>query len=71
MGQRMVSWFVCRFSKPATNARMWVESWLELKFFSFSVWHFVKLIVSGFLQVLQFPPLLHKLMVSANKIKLK
>ena len=32
-------------------------------------WHFLKFIVRGFLQVLWFPPLLHQLMVSANKIK--
>ena len=35
------------------------------------IWHFLKLVVRGFLWVLQFPPLLHWLIVSANKIKLK
>ena len=35
------------------------------------MWHFLKLVVRGFPWVLQFPPLLHQLMVSAYKIKLK
>ena len=36
-----------------------------------SMWHFVKLATRGFLRVHQFPPLLHWLNGSANKIKLK
>ena len=43
---------------------------LGLEFSGFSMWHFLKLVVRGFLWVLQFPSLLHRLMVSANKIKL-
>ena len=37
----------------------------------FSMWHFLKLIARGFLQVLRCPPLLHRSNGSANKIKLK
>ena len=44
---------------------------LGLEFLGFSMWHFLKLIVKGFLRVPQFPPLLHRLVVSANRIKLK
>ena len=47
------------------------ESQLGLEFSVFSMWHFHKLVVRGFLRVLWFPPLLHRLMVSANKIKLQ
>ena len=46
------------------------ESWLGLECSGFSMWHFLKL-VRGFLQVFQFPRLLHWLMVSANRIELK
>ena len=35
------------------------------------VWHFLKLVVRGFLWVLQFPPLLYWLIVSAKRINLK
>ena len=41
---------------------------LGLELSSFRMWHFLKLVV---LRVLRFPPLLHRLMVSADKIKLK
>ena len=47
------------------------EPRLGLEFSGFSMWHFLKLVVRGFLWVLQFPPLLHRVMVSANEIKLK
>ena len=47
------------------------ESWLGLEFLGFRMWHFLKLVVRGFLRVLQLSPLLHWLTVSANKIKLK
>ena len=46
------------------------ESRLGLEFSGFVMWHFLKLVVRGFLQVFGFPPLLHQLMVSTNKIKL-
>ena len=49
----------------------WFESRLGLTFSSFSMWHFLKLIVRGFLLELLFSPFLCGLMVSANKIKLK
>ena len=45
------------------------ESRLGLEFSGFSMWHFLKLVVRDFLRVLQFPPFLHRLMVSANKDK--
>ena len=42
---------------------------LGLELSGFSMWHFLKLVVRGFLQ---FPPLLHRLMVKIMvKIKLK
>ena len=44
------------------------ESHLGLEFSGFSMWHFLKLVVSGFLCILLFPPLLHQLMVSAVKL---
>ena len=47
------------------------KSQLRLEFSGFSMWHFLKLIVRSFLRVFQFPLLLHWLMVSVNKIKLK
>ena len=47
------------------------ESGLGLEFSCFSVWQFLKLVVGGFLWVLRFPPLLHRLMVSANRNKAK
>ena len=43
------------------------ESRLGLVFSSFSMWHFLKLVIRGFLQVLRFPPLLHGLMVPPIK----
>ena len=45
------------------------ESCLGLEVSGFSMWHFLKLVVEGFLQVLRFFPLLHRLMVSSNKKK--
>ena len=47
------------------------ESWLGLEFKAFVVWHCLNLVVKGFLYVLQFPPILHRLVVSANEIKLE
>ena len=47
------------------------ESRLGLDVSGFSMWHFLKLVVRGFLRVLRFPPLLYRLMISANKITLK
>ena len=35
------------------------------------VWHFLKLVVRGFLRELQFPPLPSSVHASANRIKLK
>ena len=46
------------------------ESHLGLESSGSSMWHFVKLIPRGFLQVLQLPPLLHWFNGFANKIKL-
>ena len=43
---------------------------LGLEFLRFSMWHFLTLVVKGFLRVLRFPPLLHRLMVSVNNVKL-
>ena len=47
------------------------ESHLGLESSGFSAWSFLKLVVRGFPRLLRFPPLLHRLMVSADKIKLK
>ena len=47
------------------------ESQLGLEFSGFSMWHFLKVIVRGFLWLLWFPSLLHRWKVSAHKIKLK
>ena len=46
------------------------ESRLGLELSGIRMWHFLKLVVRDFLRVLWFPPLLYRLMVSANKIKL-
>ena len=37
-----------------------------LNFSGFSMWHFLRLVVRDFLRVLRFPPLLHRLIVSAK-----
>ena len=65
-------WHVCFPSLP-TNATERVRVSVGLEFFSFGMWHFLKLIfiIRGFLWVLWFPPLLHWIMVSAKKIKAK
>ena len=48
------------------------ESCLGLEFSSLcGGWHLLKLVVRGFLRVLRFPPHLHRLLVSANEIKLE
>ena len=39
------------------------ESWLGLEFSGFSMWHFLKLVIRGFLQVLRFPPSFFQLVV--------
>ena len=39
------------------------ESWLRLELSGFGTWHFLKLVVRGFLRVLRFSPFLHRLMV--------
>ena len=44
------------------------ESQLGLEFSGFSMWHFLKLFIRGFLQVLWDLSLIYRLMVSANKI---
>ena len=44
------------------------ESRLGLESSNCSMWHFFKLVARGFLQVLRFPPLLHRFNDSANKI---
>ena len=43
------------------------ESRLGLESSDLSVWHFLKLVARGFLRVLQFPPLLRRLMVQPIK----
>ena len=43
------------------------ESRLGLESLGFSMWHFLKLVSRGFLLVLQFPPLLHRLTVQPIK----
>ena len=43
-----------------------VESRLGLESSGCSMWHFLKLVVRGFLQVLRFPPLLHRFHDSAQ-----
>ena len=45
-----------------------LESWLGLEFAGFSRWHFLKLVVRGFLRVLRCPPLLHQLIILVNKL---
>ena len=47
------------------------ESRLGLESSGFSMWHSLKLVVMGFLRVLRFPPLLHRLMVQPINWKLK
>ena len=42
-----------------------LESWLGLEFSGFSIWHFLKLVVRVFSQVLWSPTLLHWVVVSA------
>ena len=64
----MVCTYVCFPSLPPM-LECGFESRMGLEFSGFSVWHLLKLVVRGFLQVLQFLP--HHLMVSANKIELK
>ena len=54
-----------------SRCQLSIESRSGLEFSGFSMWHFLKLVVRGFLRVLRFPPLLHRLMVSANKERLK
>ena len=44
------------------------ESLWGLESSGFGMWNFLKLFVEGFLQVLRFPSLLHRLMVSSNEI---
>ena len=48
-----------------------LESRLGLESSGCNMWHFLKLVVRGFLRVLRFPPLLHRFNGSANKIELK
>ena len=43
------------------ESRFWLES------SGFGMWHFLKLVARGFLRVLRFPPLLHRLMVQPMK----
>ena len=47
------------------------ESQLGLEFCGFSMWHFLKLVIRGFLRVLLFPPFLHRLTMSTKKVALK
>ena len=46
------------------------ESLLGLEFSGFSMGHFLKLVVGGFLRVLRFPPRFHRLIFSKNEMKL-
>ena len=62
-------WHVC-FPCLPPMLLCWFESRSGLEFSGFSMWHFLKLDVRGFLRVLRFPPLLHRLMVSAHKVRL-
>ena len=59
------------FSKTPPTLEGRFESRLGLECPGFSVWHFLELVVRRFLRVLRFPPLLHRLIISASKIKLK
>ena len=43
------------------------ESRLVLKFLSFSLWHILEFVFEGFIQVLRFPSLLHRLTFSIKK----
>ena len=47
----------------------WFESRSGLGFSSFGLCHFLELVVGGFLRTLQFPPLLHRSIDSANENK--
>ena len=47
------------------------ESQLGLEFSGFSMWHFLQLVVRGFLWVHCFPSRLYQLMVLAKEIQLK
>ena len=55
---------------PATSAKDEFQPWSGLEFSSFSMWHFLELVIGDFLRVLRFSPLLHQLTVSAKQIKL-
>ena len=45
------------------------KSQLGLEFLGFSMWPILKLVIRAFLWVLRFPPLLHWLIISADKMK--
>ena len=49
----------------------WSEPGLLLEFVCCSIWHFLKLMVGGFLWAIRFPLRLHWLMVLAKEIELK
>ena len=71
LGQHVCNgWHVCFPSLPPMQECRF-ESRLGLEFSGFRMWHFLKLVVRGFLRVLRFPPLLHPLVVSVDIIKLK
>ena len=61
LGRRMAEW-------SAPRLECGFQSRLGLKFSGFSMWHFLKFVIGGFLSVLLFPPLFHRLMVSTNEI---
>ena len=67
---RCNSQHVCFPSLPPMLLRGF-KSNLGLESLVCSMWCFLKLVASGFLRVLRFPPLLHRFNDSANKIKLK
>ena len=57
---------VCFPSLPPMLLRGY-ESCLGLESSGFSMWHFLKLVARGFLRVLWFPPLFHRLMLQPIK----
>ena len=61
---------VCFPSLPPMLLCMF-KSRLGLESSGFGLWHFLKLITRGFLRAVRFPPFLHRLNGSANKIKVK
>ena len=65
LGRRVVRLHVCFPSnRLSPMLKCGFESRLGLEFSGLSMWHFLELVVRGFLRVHRFPPLLHRLCFS-------